>query len=160
MDWQLSFLRMFCSVLSWLLGLSYWQSWVSNICLLWLCIWGALFIFGLKFSKWVEPKSISSLSSVIDRVSVVLKTTVTLVTVTDVSTTWAVMILKVKVTLYRQWMVFMSLVVDLIGQLNCHVIGCKTRKSWLVRFDPSIVPVSLLLVKLSVQSIVCLFWRR
>ena len=28
-----------------------------------------------------------------------------------------------------------------------------------MRFDPSIVPVSLLLVKLSVQSIVCLFWK-
>ena len=51
----------------------------------------------------------------------------------------------------------MSLVIDLIGQLNCHVIGSKTRKSWLVRF---IAPVSLLLVKLSVQSIVCLFWCR
>ena len=24
--------------------------------------------------------------------------------------------------MYRQWMVFMSLVIDLIGQLNCHVI--------------------------------------
>ena len=23
----------------------------------------------------------------------------------------------------------MSLVIDLIGQLNCHVTGCKTRKS-------------------------------
>ena len=33
----------------------------------------------------------------------------------------------------------MSLVIDLICQLNCHVIGCKTRKSCLVRFDPSIV---------------------
>ena len=64
----------------------------------------------------------------------------------------------------------MSLVIDLIGQLtvmllavrlvNCHVIGCKTRNSYLVRFDPSFVPVSLLLVKLSVQSIVCLFWCR
>ena len=54
----------------------------------------------------------------------------------------------------------MSLVIDLIGQLNCHVIGCKTRNSLLVRFDPSVVPVSLLLVKLSVQSIVCLFWCR
>ena len=53
----------------------------------------------------------------------------------------------------------MSLVIDLIGQLNGHVIGCKTRKKWLkMRFDPSIVLVSLLLVKLSVQSIVCLFW--
>ena len=50
----------------------------------------------------------------------------------------------------------MSLVVDLIGQLNWHVIVCETRNSWLVRFDPSIVLVSLLLVKLSVQSIVCL----
>ena len=30
---------------------------------------------------------------------------------------------------YRQRMVFMSLVIDLIGQLNCHVIGCETRKS-------------------------------
>ena len=49
----------------------------------------------------------------------------------------------------------MSLVIDLIGQLNCHVIDCKTRKSCLVRFDPSIVLVSLLLVKLSVQSFVC-----
>ena len=40
--------------------------------------------------------------------------------------------------LSRQWMVFMSLVIDLIGQLNsvmllavrlvnCHVIGCKIR---------------------------------
>ena len=29
-----------------------------------------------------------------------------------------------------------------------------------MRFDPSIVPVSLLLAKLSVQSIVCLFWCR
>ena len=28
--------------------------------------------------------------------------------------------------LCRQLMVFMSLVIDLIGQLNCHVIGCKT----------------------------------
>ena len=42
----------------------------------------------------------------------------------------------------------MSLVIDLIGQLTCHVIGCKTRKSALVCFDPSFVPVSLLLVKL------------
>ena len=47
----------------------------------------------------------------------------------------------------------MSLCFDLIGQLNCHVIGCKTRKSCLVRFDPSTVLVSLL----SIQSIVCLF---
>ena len=31
----------------------------------------------------------------------------------------------------------MSLVIDLIGELNCHVIGCKTRKSRLVHFDPS-----------------------
>ena len=40
--------------------------------------------------------------------------------------------------LYHHWMVFnnMSLVIDLIGQLNCHVIGSKTRKSCLVRFDP------------------------
>ena len=44
--------------------------------------------------------------------------------------------------------------------VNCHVIGCKTRNSLLALFDPSIVPVSLLLVKLSVQSIVCLFWCR
>ena len=50
-------------------------------------------------------------------------------TVTDVSTTGPVVIFRVKVILYRQWMVFMSLVIDLIGQLNCHVIGCKTRKS-------------------------------
>ena len=52
----------------------------------------------------------------------------------------------------------MSLVIDLIGplkcQLKCRVINCKTRKGCLVRFDPSIVLVSLLLVKLSV------FWRR
>ena len=54
----------------------------------------------------------------------------------------------------------MSLVIDLIGQLNCYVIGCKTRISSLVRFDPSIVAVSLLSAKLSVQSIVCLFWCR
>ena len=59
--------------------------------------------------------------------------------------------------LYRQWMVFVSLVIDLIGHLNCHVIGYKTRKGQLVRFEPSIVLVGLLLVKLSVQSIVCLF---
>ena len=39
-------------------------------------------------------------------------------------------------------------------------ISCKTGKSWLVRFNLSIVPASLLLVKLSVQSIVCLFWCR
>ena len=32
----------------------------------------------------------------------------------------------------------MSLVIFLIGQLNCHIIGCKTRKSRLVRLDPSI----------------------
>ena len=44
----------------------------------------------------------------------------------------------------------MSLVIDLICQLNSHVIGCKTRKCSLVRFDLSIVPVSLLLVKLLV----------
>ena len=35
----------------------------------------------------------------------------------------------------------MPLVNDLIGQLDGHVISYKTRKSWLVRFDPSIVPV-------------------
>ena len=39
-----------------------------------------------------------------------------------------VVIFRVKVILYRQWMVFMSLVIDLIGQLNCHVIGYKSRK--------------------------------
>ena len=62
-------------------------------------------------------------------VSVVLKTQL-LVTVTDVSTTCAEVIFRVKVIFYRhdQWMVFMSLVIDLIGQLNFHVIGCKTRK--------------------------------
>ena len=48
----------------------------------------------------------------------------------------------------------MSLLIDLIGQLNCHVIGCKTRKNLLVRFNPSIVLVSLLSVRLSVQSTV------
>ena len=63
-------------------------------------------------------------------------------------------------TLDRQWMVFMSLVIDLIGELNCHVIGCKTRTSGFVRLDPSIVLVSRLLVKSSVRSIVCLFWCR
>ena len=47
----------------------------------------------------------------------------------------------------------MSPVIDLIGQLSCHVIGCKTRKNRLVRFDPSIVPVHLLLVKLSVYCL-------
>ena len=34
--------------------------------------------------------------------------------------------------LYCQWMVFnicMSMVFDLIGQLTCHVIGCKTGKN-------------------------------
>ena len=46
-------------------------------------------------------------------------------TVTDVS----VVILRVKVILYRQWMVLMSLVIDLTGQLSCHVIDCKSRKS-------------------------------
>ena len=51
-----------------------------------------------------------------------------LVTVTGVLTTGAVVIFKVKVILYCQWMVFMSLVIDLIGQLNCHVTGCKIRK--------------------------------
>ena len=50
--------------------------------------------------------------------------------VTEVLTTCAKVIFKVKVILYRQWMVFMSLVIDMIGQLNCHVIGytCTTRK--------------------------------
>ena len=39
----------------------------------------------------------------------------------------------------------MSLVIDLIGQLNCHVIGCKTRKSqWCI----------LIRLKCSGQSIV------
>ena len=42
----------------------------------------------------------------------------------------------------------MLLVVRLV---NCHVIGCKTRNSWLVRFDPFFVPVSPLLVKLSLN---------
>ena len=45
----------------------------------------------------------------------------------------------------------MSLVIDPIGQLNRHVIGCKTRKSLLMRFDPSIVLVSLLLVTIVVS---------
>ena len=46
----------------------------------------------------------------------------------------------------------MALVIDLIGQLNCHFIGCKTLKCRLMRFDPSIVPVSLLLVKYCIVS--------
>ena len=46
-------------------------------------------------------------------------------TVTDVSSTWAVVIFRVKVILYRQWMVFMSLVIDLIGQLDIYVISCN-----------------------------------
>ena len=50
----------------------------------------------------------------------------------------------------------MSLVFDLTAKL----LAVKTRKSCLVHFDPSIALVSLLLVKLSVQSIVCLFWCR
>ena len=51
-------------------------------------------------------------------------------TVTDVLTASAAVIFRVKVILsYHKWMVFMSLVTDLIGQLSCHVIGCKTRKS-------------------------------
>ena len=50
----------------------------------------------------------------------------------------------------------MSLVIDLIGQLNWDVIGFKTHERQLLRFHPSIVLVSLLLVKLSIQSIVCL----
>ena len=29
----------------------------------------------------------------------------------------------------------MSLVIDLIGQLNCHVIGCKSRKKKSHRID-------------------------
>ena len=37
------------------------------------------------------------------------------------------------------------------------LLAVRLAKVDLVRFDPSIVPVSLLLVKLSVQSIVCLF---
>ena len=80
------------------------------------------------YSKWFEPRSISSLSGdgVIVRVSVVLKRTVG---DSDVSTTLAAVIFRVKVILYRQWIVFMSLVIDLIGQLNCHVTGCKTRKN-------------------------------
>ena len=38
----------------------------------------------------------------------------------------------VKVILYRQGMVFMSLVIDLIGQLNCHVIGYTTRTTFML----------------------------
>ena len=40
----------------------------------------------------------------------------------------------------------MSLVIDLIGLFNCYIIGCKTHKSCLVHFDPSIVLFSLLFV--------------
>ena len=35
--------------------------------------------------------------------------------VTDVLTTWVEVKFRAKVILYRQWMVFMSLVIDLIG---------------------------------------------
>ena len=64
--------------------------------------------------------------------------------VTDVSTTWAVVIFRVKVILYRQWMVFMSLVIDLIGQLNCHVIGCKTLQSVVSQIVSSVYCLSVL----------------
>ena len=57
-------------------------------------------------------------SSLIVQVSVVLKRTVG---DSDVSTTCVEVIFRVKVVFYHQRMVFMSLVVDLIGQLNCHV---------------------------------------
>ena len=50
----------------------------------------------------------------------------------------------------------MSLVIDLIGQLNCHGIGCETRKSLLLHFDPSIVLVSLTIVSQIVSSVYCL----
>ena len=46
-------------------------------------------------------------------------------TVTDVSTTCAEVIFRVKVILDRQWIVFMSLMIGLIGQLNWHVTGCE-----------------------------------
>ena len=56
--------------------------------------------------------------------SVVLKRTVG--DSDDVSITCAEVIFRGKVILYRKWMVFISLLIDLIGQLNCHVIGCET----------------------------------
>ena len=52
-------------------------------------------------------------------------------------------------------MVFVSLVIDLIGHLNCHVIGYKTRKGQLVRFEPSIVLVGLFVSQV-VSSVYCL----
>ena len=75
------------------------------------------------------------MSSVIVRVSVVLKRTVG-------DSDWCFDNLSGR-HLQCQWMVFMSLVIDQIGQLNCHVIGCKACKSWLVRFNASVVLVSL-----------------
>ena len=39
----------------------------------------------------------------------------------------------------------MSLVIDLIGQLNCHVIGCKTRQT---TDTPGFKPFTILLLLL------------
>ena len=47
----------------------------------------------------------------------------------------------------------MPQVIDPIGQLNCHHIGCDTRKRKMVRFDQSIVVVSLLVCQ--IVSSVC-----
>ena len=59
--------------------------------------------------------------------------------------------------LYRQKMVFMSLAIDLLGKLNYHVIACDDLEKVIGAFrSVYIVLVGLLLVKLSVQSFVCL----
>ena len=52
----------------------------------------------------------------------------------------------------------MSLAIDLLGQLNYHVIACDDLEKVIGAFrSVYIVLVGLLLVKLSVQSFVCLF---
>ena len=84
------------------------------------------------------------LSGVIVRVCVVLKRL--LVTVNLVTTTCAEVIFSDFCNV-SGW--YLCLVIDLIGQLNSHVIGCKTCKRWSILFRQ---PIQQLVLRAS--------WRR
>ena len=78
-----------------------------------------------------EPRSHISGLSMIVRVNVVRNRTVLLLLIlTDVSTNWAVVIFRVKVSCITPVDGIKLMVIDLIGQLSRYVIGSLSVKLW------------------------------
>ena len=98
------------------------------------------YVWRLNICKWFEARRISTLLSVIVRVSVVLKRTV----VVDID--WRFDNVSGSNLVDRQLIVYICLIVAVIDQFSHDVLGCWDSSQWLVHFDPCVA---------SVISVVC-----